>query len=50
MMLSTTDKNKNAKCSLNITPQSANKALSKMKMPKIPSIAMDALAILKNTK
>ncbi len=47
-MSSTTDNNKNSKCSISLTPHSTNKVLSKMKMPKIPSIAVDALNIINN--
>ena len=33
-------------CSINITPQSTNIVLSKMKMPNIPTIAVNALNII----
>ena len=41
----TTDK-QSSNCSINMTPQSTNRVLSKMKMPKIPTIAIDALNII----
>ena len=47
-MSTITDNNKNSKCSISLTPHSTNKVLSKMKMPKIPSIAVDALNIINN--
>jgi len=45
-MLTTTDSKKSSKCSISLTPNSTNKILSKMKMPKIPTIAVDALNII----
>ena len=47
-MSNTTVNNKDTKCSITRTPQSTNKVLSKMKMPKIPTIAVDALNIINN--
>lgn len=47
-MLNIVSNNKNSKCSISLAPQSTNKALSKMKMPTIPSIAVNALNILNN--
>ncbi len=46
--MSNTVKNNNSACSLNSTPKSTNKVLLKMKMPKIPTIAVDALNIINN--
>ncbi|MDF1883637.1 hypothetical protein JHD49_06770 [Sulfurimonas sp. SAG-AH-194-C21] len=47
-MSSTTDNNNIIKCSISLTPDSTNKVLSKMKMPKIPTIAVNALNIINN--
>ncbi|MFK5937170.1 MAG: hypothetical protein QM497_02130 [Sulfurimonas sp.] len=47
-MLSTTHNSKSIQCSIDLTPQSTSKVLSKMKMPKIPAIAVNALNIINN--
>ena len=47
-MSNTINSHKGRQCSINLTPKSTNKALSKMKMSKIPSIAVDALNIINN--
>lgn len=39
---------KNGQCSIELTPKATNKVLSTMKMPKIPSIAVNALNIINN--
>lgn len=40
--------NKNNQCSIKLTPQATNKVLATMKIPKIPSIAVNALDIINN--
>ena len=45
-MSDTTANKRNTKCSISMTPQSINRVLSEMKMPKIPTIAVDALNII----
>jgi hypothetical protein len=45
-MLDTVNNKQAVKCSINLTPKATNDALSKMKMPKIPDIAVNALNIL----
>ncbi len=47
-MSNTTTNKRDTKCSINMTPHSTNKVLSKMKMPKIPTIAVNALNIINN--
>ena len=39
---------KASNCAINVTPKNTNKVLSKMKMPSIPAIAVNALNILNN--
>ena len=47
-MSNTIYSNKNSKCSISLTPNETNKVLSKMKMPNIPNIAVNALNIINN--
>jgi hypothetical protein len=47
-MSSSIDNKKNAKCSISLTPYTTNNVLSKMKLPVIPTIAIDALNIINN--
>lgn len=39
---------KKSNCSISLTPQATKEVLSKMKLPTIPNIAVNALNIMKN--
>ena len=45
-MSTTVHKNATNQCAMNLTPQETKHVLSKMKVPTIPSIAVNALNII----
>jgi len=45
-MSTTVHKNVQSQCAMNLTPQKTKHVLSKMKVPTIPSIAVNALNII----
>jgi len=45
-MSSTVEKNISSQCAIPVTPQKTKHVLSKMKVPTIPSIAVNALNII----